>query len=59
MISPSADRSDACSERTRNGLPNLRGAPAHGAGRGVQATASAAGNDRYVRKRDMAHTGST
>jgi hypothetical protein len=59
MISPSADRSDAWSERTRNGLPNLRGAPAHGAGRGVQATASAAGNDRYVRKRDMAHTGST
>ena len=26
MISPSADRSDACSERTRNGSPNRSGA---------------------------------
>jgi len=26
MISPSADRSDACSERSRNGLPNHSGA---------------------------------
>jgi hypothetical protein len=26
MISPSADRSDACSERARNGSPNCGGA---------------------------------